>query len=180
MNSASLPTASSPLPTDDTEVESRKGLNQEEVVLEAPQGDLPDSRPKGDEAPEGSKSSPVPDSVLEPTVVPKSGRRPLRKKGKTATPVASVQPEVPDNLLEALNGASMKEEHRTVMSAVIQKVQSAKSGLMEACTSLLTGFEVCVQKHIYKNITAWTVAPDALFGVHKEKPDRGSNNITGV
>ena len=45
-------------------------------------------------------------------------------------------------MLEALNGASIKEEHRTVMSAVIHKVQLAKSGLTEACNSLLTGFEV--------------------------------------
>ena len=59
--------------------------------------------------------------------------------------MASVHPEAPDNLLDALNGATIDEEHRTVMSAVIQKVQSAKSGLTEACTSLLTGFEVCVQ-----------------------------------
>ena len=58
------------------------------------------------------------------------------------TPVPSVQPEAPDNLLEVLNGASIDEEHRTIMSAVIQKVQSTKSGLTEACTSLLTGFEV--------------------------------------
>ena len=152
MNSASLPTASSPLPTDGAEVESRRGQNQEEVVLEAPQGDLPDSQPKGGKAPEGSKSGPGPDSVPELAVVPKSGGRPLREKGETATPVASVQPEVPDNSLEALNGASIDEEHRTVMSAVIQKVQSAKSGLTEACTSLLTGFEVSFK--ICKNITA--------------------------
>ena len=66
----------------------------------------------------------------------------LCKKGETATPVTSVQQEAPDNLLEALNGASIEEEHRTVMSAVIQKVQLAKSGLTEACSSLLTGFEV--------------------------------------
>ena len=45
-------------------------------------------------------------------------------------------------MLEVLNGASIDEEHRTVMSAVIQKVQLAKSGLTEACSSLLTGFEV--------------------------------------
>ena len=77
-------------------------------------------------------------------MVPEPGGQPLRKKGETATPVASVQPEAPDNLLEALNGASIDEEHRTVMSAVIQKVQSAKSGLTEACASLLTGFEVCI------------------------------------
>ena len=55
-------------------------------------------------------------------------------------PVASVHPEAPDNLLEALRGASIDEEHRTIMSAVIEKVQSAKSGLTEACASLLTGF----------------------------------------
>ena len=129
-------------------MESQKGLNQEEVVLEAPQGDLLDSRPKGNKAPEGSKSGPGPDTAPEPSVIPVSGRRPPRKKDKPTTPAASVQPEAPDDLLEALNGASIDEEHRTVMSVVIQKVQSAKSGLTEACTSLLTGFEVCVQKHI--------------------------------
>ena len=84
----------------------------------------------------------------EPTVAPESGGRPLRKKGKTVTPAASVQPEVPDNLLEALNGASIEEEHRTVMSAVIQKVQLAKSGLTEACSSLLTGFEVRISIYV--------------------------------
>ena len=148
MNSASLPTASSPLPTDGAEVESHRGQNQEEVVLEAPQGDLPDSQPKGGKTPEGSKSGPGPDTAPEPSVVPEPDRRRLHKKGKSATPATSVHPEAPDNLLEALNGAPIDEEHRTVMSAVIQKVQSAKSGLTEACTSLLTGFEVCVQKHI--------------------------------
>ena len=75
-------------------------------------------------------------------MVPESGRRPLPEKGKTVTPAAPVQPEAPDNLLEALKGASIEEEHRTIMSAVIQKVQLAKSGLTEACSSLLTGFEV--------------------------------------
>ena len=144
MNSLSLPTATSPRPTDDAEVESQKGPSQEEVVLEAPQGDLPDSRRKGDETPKGSKSGPGPDTAPEPSVVPESGRRPPSKKGKPTTPVTSVQPEAPDNLLEVLNGTSIDEEHRTIMSAVIQKVQSAKSGLTEACASLLTGFEVCI------------------------------------
>ena len=57
-------------------------------------------------------------------------------------PVTSVHPEAPNNLLGALRSASIDEEHRTIMSAVIKKVQSAKSGLTEACASLLTGFEV--------------------------------------
>ena len=77
-------------------------------------------------------------------MVPDSGRRPPSKRGKPTEPVTSVQPEAPDNLLEALNGASIDEEHRTIMSAVIQKVQSAKIGLTEAYASLLTGFEVSV------------------------------------
>ena len=67
-------------------------------------------------------------------------------------PVTSIHREVPDNLLEALRSASIDEEHRTIMSAVVQKVQSAKSGLTEACTSLLTGFEV--SKECVHNITA--------------------------
>ena len=129
----SLPTASTPRDTDDAEVGSREGTRQEEEAPEVSQDNLPDF---------------APDSAPEATVAPESGGRPLRKKGKTVMPAASVQPEAPDNMLEALQGASIDEEHRTIMSAVIQKVQSTKSGLTEACTSLLTGFEVCVQKHI--------------------------------
>ena len=59
--------------------------------------------------------------------------------------VTSVHPEAPDDLLEALRGASIDEEHRTIMSVMVQKVQSAKSGLTEAYASLLTGFEVSVK-----------------------------------
>ena len=53
-----------------------------------------------------------------------------------------MHPEAPDRLLEALQGTSIVDEHRTLMGTVIERVQSAKSGLTEACTSLLTGFEV--------------------------------------
>ena len=57
-------------------------------------------------------------------------------------PMTSVHPEASDNLLEVLRDASIDEEHRTLMSAVIEKVCSTKNGLTEACASLLTGFEV--------------------------------------
>ena len=67
-------------------------------------------------------------------------------------PVTPIHPEAPDSLLETLNGASINKEHHTIMSAVIQKVQSAKSGLTEACTSLLIGFEV--SKECVNNSTA--------------------------
>ena len=122
----SILTASTPRAAEDAKVGSREGTHQEEAP-EVPQGSLPDF---------------ASGSTLEPAVAPESGRWPLRKKGKTVTPAAPVQLEAPDNLLEALNGASVEEEHRTIMSAVIQKVQLAKSGLTEACSSLLTGFEV--------------------------------------
>ena len=60
-------------------------------------------------------------------------------------PMASVHPGSLDNLLEALRGATIDEEHHTIMSVMVKKIQSAKSGLTEACASLLTGFEVSNQ-----------------------------------
>ena len=138
----SLMTASSPRPTDDTEVLSQQVPSREEVVLEAPQGNLPDSRRKGDRTPKGSKSGLEPDTAPEASTVSDSGRQTPSKRSKPTEPVTSVQPEAPDNLPEVLNDASIDEEHRTIMSAVIQKVRSAKSGLTEACANLLTGFEV--------------------------------------
>ena len=59
--------------------------------------------------------------------------------------MSSVHPEAPYNLLEVLRGASIDEEHHTIMSAVIEKVQSAKNGLTKACASLLKSFEVSNQ-----------------------------------
>ena len=117
VNSASLLTASSPRDADDAEVGSQKGTGQEEETPEVLQGNLPDLGP---------------DSVPEPLVVPEFGERPLRKKGETATPVTSVQPEAPDTLLVALKGASIVDEHRALMGAVIKKIQSTESGLNES------------------------------------------------
>ena len=149
MNSV-LPTVS-PRTADDAEVALRQAPGQEEVVSEEPQGNLPDSKSEGDKAPQGSKSSFVPDTMPESSTVPNRGRRTPSKRSKPSEPAVSVQPEVPDNLLEVLDGTSIDEGHRTIMSMVIQKVQSAKSGLTEACASLLTGFEVSKK---CKNITA--------------------------
>ena len=61
--------------------------------------------------------------------------------------MAPVHPGVPDNLMEALRGASVVDEHHVLMGAVIETIQSAKSGLNEACNSLLTGFEVRKRKN---------------------------------
>ena len=90
----------------------------------------------------GSKFGPQPDTAPEPPVVPNSGRHPLSKGGESPLPMTSVHPEASDNLLEELPGASIDEEHRTIIGTVIEKVRSTKSGLTEACASLLIGLEV--------------------------------------
>ena len=136
MDSDTLATASSPRPMDNVEVLSQGAPSRGETVPEAPQGDLPDSRCEGSKTPKGSKFGPQPNATPEPPVVPDSGRRPPSKRGKPPVPVTSFHPEAPDNLLGALRGASIEEEHHTIMSAVIKKVQSAKSGLTEACANL--------------------------------------------
>ena len=89
-----------------------------------------------------SKFGPQQDTAPEPLLVPDFVRRPLATGGEPSVPMAFVHPEASDNLLEALRGASIDEEHCTITSAVVEKVRSAKSGLTKACTSLLTGFEV--------------------------------------
>ena len=57
--------------------------------------------------------------------------------------MASVNPEATPALEEALQRASIVEEHRTLMGVIMEKVQSAKSRLNDAFCSLLMGFEVC-------------------------------------
>src|SRR3990170_7025139 len=51
--------------------------------------------------------------------------------------------KAPNTMVEALRCAAIVEGHRTLMGVVVEKIQSAKSGLNESFTSLLTGFEVC-------------------------------------
>ena len=165
MNSGSPPTASTPRPTDNAEVVSQEALSQGEAVLGVPHGDLPDPGYQGSEAPTGFKFGPQLDTAPEPSMVPDSSRRPPIKGVQPSVPVSSIQPGAPDNLLDVLHIASIDEEHRTIMSAVVKKVQSAKSGLTKACASLLTGFEVSNQNiRKYYRIDS---SPDALFGVRE-------------
>ena len=119
-----------------------------EVALEAPQGGVPGvglarfkvptDRVDESHGKPGSQSN----TVLEPLVVPDLGGQPLVMEGGPSVSRTSVAPQAPDCLLEALRSASLDGEHRTLMSTVIENVRSAKSGLTEACASLLTGFEV--------------------------------------
>src|SRR3954466_11707771 len=127
----SVPPAVSPRKADDAEAASRQ-MGQEEVVLEEPQGNPQDPRSKGGKTPQGTQSGFVPDTVPDSTVLAHGGRTPS-KRSKPSEPATSVQPEAPDNLLEALLGATIDEEHHTIMSTVVQRVQSAKSRLNAAC-----------------------------------------------
>ena len=58
----------------------------------------------------GSKFGPQPNTVPEPSLVLDTGMQPPVKGGKPPVPVAYVHPEAPDNLLEAVRGASIHEE----------------------------------------------------------------------
>ena len=48
----------------------------------------------------------------------------------------------PDTLMGLLERAAISETHRALMGTVVERISSAKSGLNEAFTSLLRGFEV--------------------------------------
>ena len=49
----------------------------------------------------------------------------------------------PDALMNLLEQAAISDAHRSLMGTVVERISSAKSGLNEAFTSLLRGFEVC-------------------------------------
>ena len=55
----------------------------------------------------------------------------------------------PDALMGLLEQAAISEAHRTLMGTVVERISSAKSGLHEAFTSLLRGFEVRKVIYIY-------------------------------
>ena len=153
MDSGSLPAASSPKAMDDAKVLSRRtcpgqGETQEAVQVVS-EGDTSAARHMEEQIPletgDGGhiQFGPQPNTVPEAHTAPESGKQPPSKEeGAPIPPVTSVHPEALDTLLEALRSASIVEEHRTLMGMVIERIQSAKSGLIEAYTSLLTGFVV--------------------------------------
>ena len=107
-------------------------------------GDMGEKIPMGVDGGGHLEFGPQPDAVPETNTAPESSRRPPSAGGGVPVPPAiSVQPEVSDALLEALKSGSILDEHRALMGAVIEKIQSAESGLHEACISLITGHEVC-------------------------------------
>ena len=60
----------------------------------------------------------------------------------------------PDALMGLLEQAAISEAHRTLMSAMVERMSSAKNGLHEAFMSLLKGFEVRKVIYIFFDGTA--------------------------
>ena len=90
-----------------------------------------------------------PDAIPETNTAPESSRRPPSAGGGVPVPPAtSVQPEVPNTLLAALESASIVEEHHTLMGMMIEKIQSAESELNESCFGLIKAFEVCFLRNL--------------------------------
>ena len=80
-------------------------------------------------------------SNIQPETTLRSSKHILSKGVRTPTAV-SRNPEASDTLMDMLRYSSVSEEHRTLMGTVVERIQSAKSGLNEAFMGLLRGFEV--------------------------------------
>ena len=66
---------------------------------------------------------PEPGSIPETYAAPESSEWHAPRGGSVpVAPVTSIQLEAPDNLLEALRGASIVDEHRALMGTIIEKV----------------------------------------------------------
>ena len=107
----------------------------------------PASPPHGAGGPEVSSRRspdlPSPEASTSATLSPKrSAPTGGNKKGPTQSG------DQPDTLTGLLERAALSEEHRSLMSIVLEKISSATSGLNEAFTSLLRGFEVYNAKYI--------------------------------
>ena len=90
-----------------------------------------------------------PNKALEAPKAPGSGQRPSSMEGGLSTPPAtSVYAKLSGGLLTALRNASVVDEHRTLMGAVVGKIQAAESGLNESCLGLIKAFEVWFLRNI--------------------------------
>ena len=153
MESGTPPKAPSSKQVHNTEASSQKDPGQggkEETMKVAPGGQTAGAGHVGEKIPMGSDGRGNPkfgspqDVILGAYMAPESRRQPPSAEGGVRVPSAtSVHPEVSDALLVALKNASIVDEHRALMGAVIEKIQSTESGLNEACISLIRGFEVC-------------------------------------
>ena len=102
---------------------------EEKTVKAAPGGQTSGAGHMGEKIPMGADGgghlefSPRPDAIPETNTAPESSRQPPSAGGSVPVPPATaVQPEVPDLLLAALKSASIVDEHRALIGAVIEKI----------------------------------------------------------
>ena len=132
--------APSPNRADDSEVLSRGTPPGQQAVQEMKRA-LPEG---GASIPQGSgikHGGPALSGLESETILGTSGR--IASKEYRTPAAASEDPEAPEMLTDMLQEASISEEHHASKVTVVKKVLSAKSGLNEAFSSLLRGFEVC-------------------------------------
>ena len=126
----SPPPAHSVSPKGDGEVVSKKTFPGRgkipEVIGVTPQDGSSATGHTGEKAPMETGErvrvpfGPQPDTIPEIYTAPGSSERHSPQGGSVPVPpVTSVQPEAPDNLPEALRGASIVDEHHVLMDTVI-------------------------------------------------------------
>ena len=105
------------------------------------EGDTSAVRDPGCVAPKGNNNKGPELSGLQPEMTLRLSKH-IPLKGVYTPTAASRDPEAPDTLMDILQHEPVSEEHRTLMGTVVERVLSTKSGLNEAFTGLLRGFEV--------------------------------------
>ena len=131
MESETPPSAAPSCGADDPEVSSRRVSPDQQVVQGIHEGDI-----SAVQSPGNNNKDPGQFGMRLDT------NKWIPSKGDRTPAAASGDPEMLDILTNMLRQASISEEHRTLMGTVVERVQSVKSGLTEACGGLLTGFEV--------------------------------------
>ena len=122
-----------------------------DLLLEMVESETPplDSPPHEADDPEVSSRRISPD-LQRPEGNSSAGRSPEfpapKETNKKRPGLSGVQP---DTLIGLLEQAAISEAHRTLMGTVVERISSSKSGLNEAFTSLLRGFEVRKVIYIY-------------------------------
>ena len=102
----------------------------------------PASPPHGADDPEvlSRRISPDPPRPEVDTLAAQSPKHSSPKESFRKSP--GLSGAQPDTIMGLLERATVSETHRALMGTVVERISSAKSGLNEAFTSLLRGFEV--------------------------------------
>ena len=123
---------------------SRQSSSSGDLLPEMMESETPPraSPPHGADDPEVSSRRISPDPP-RPEGNPSATRSPEysapKETNKKSLGLSGAQP---DTLMGLLEQAAISEVHHTLMGMVVERISSAKSGLNEAFTSLLRGFEV--------------------------------------